>query len=64
MGVRCALMTDEMIGAAEAAEILGCSIWTVHRRCRSGDLDGTQIGTRWIIRRADVAALANEERAA
>ena len=57
-------MTDEMIGAAEAAEILGCSIWTVHRRCRSGDLAGTQIGTRWIIRRADVTALAEEERAA
>jgi excisionase family DNA binding protein len=32
------MKTPELLSAAQAAEILGCSIRTVHRRILSGDL--------------------------
>lgn len=52
----------DVIGSTEAAEMLGCSVWTVHRRIRNGELWGEKIGKGWIVRRCDVLLLA--ERAA
>lgn len=59
---------DDLIDAAQAADLLGISLVTLHRRARDGRLptalkgDGIR-GARWFLR-SDVEALADEERAA
>ena len=59
---------DDLIDAAQAADLLGISLVTLHRRARKGRIptalkgDGIR-GPRW-FRLSDVVALADEERAA
>lgn len=50
-------MSEDLIGVTEAAAILGCSVWTVHRRIRSGELDGRKIVGGWVVARRDVEEL-------
>ena len=56
--------TTDLISAAQAANLLGCSVATVHRRVADGDLveavklEGLR-GAR-LFRRSDVLALAEQ----
>lgn len=56
---------DELIGSAEAAEMLHMDIRTVHRKIATGEipLAGKLPGLRgsYILRRADVEALRTEK---
>jgi excisionase family DNA binding protein len=52
------LNADGQIGTAEAAELLGWSKSTVLRR--ANDLDGENVGGRWIFHRSTVAEYAEE----
>lgn len=38
---------EPMIGAAEAAEALGCNVRTLKRMAERGEVPGMQIGNRW-----------------
>jgi excisionase family DNA binding protein len=49
------------ITTAEAADILGCSVWTVHRHIRAGLLDGRRrAGTAYLLDRHEVEQLAEQ----
>ena len=48
---------DILIGATEAATILGCT--ARHVRRIAGDLEAQCVEGRWVFRRRDVAAYAN-----
>lgn len=45
-----------LVTAAEAAEIKGCSVWTIHRRLTPALKGNGRTGDAW-YRRADVDAL-------
>lgn len=57
-------MSHDEVTAPEAAELLGCSVWSVYRLLASGSLSPTRklpgkTGS-YLIPRADVLALAAE----
>jgi excisionase family DNA binding protein len=43
-----------VVGAREAASILGCTPSYVRRLCRQGDLEAQKAGSAWIIPRSEV----------
>jgi excisionase family DNA binding protein len=43
-----------VVGAREAANILGCTPSYVRRLCRQGDLEAQKTGSAWIIPRSEV----------
>lgn len=49
---------DELIGTEQAAPVLGKSSRTVRRRCEDGTLPAIRLSAGYVLRRADVAALA------
>ena len=51
---------NTLIGAVEAATILGCS--ARHVRRIAADLDGQRVEGQWVFRRQDVADLRERER--
>lgn len=51
------LKQNTLIGAVEAATILGCS--ARHVRRIAADLEGQHVEGQWVFRRQDVAAYAN-----
>ena len=51
------LNRNALIGAVEAATLLGCS--ARHVRRIASDLEGQRVEGQWVFRRQDVAAYAN-----
>jgi excisionase family DNA binding protein len=51
---------DELTGTEEAAPVLGKSDRTVRRWCGDGTLPAVRISAGWVLRRADMEALAAE----
>ena len=51
------LNQNALIGAVEAATLLGCS--ARHVRRIASDLEGQRVEGQWVFRRQDVAAYAN-----
>ena len=45
---------DEIVGTAEAAQIMGCSQRRVQQRIAAGDLDAEQIGRTYYLNRREV----------
>ena len=60
------LRLAEWIFVGEAARLLGCSVWTVERRCEEGKLRAWRASARgwWHIDRASVLELRALEEAA
>lgn len=56
--------TAPRVTVAEAAAIVGCSVWSIYRRIEDGTLTPVErFGKVYVLDRSDVEALA-EERAA
>jgi hypothetical protein len=49
-------LVPDLVGPAEAAEIIGCSVR--HARRLAADLNGTHCGSHWIFRRQTVVDYA------
>jgi excisionase family DNA binding protein len=58
------LSEPKLIGANQAARLLGVSVWTVRRMARSGTLQPVRLGPRANLRfrRSDVDALIDDFR--
>lgn len=50
------MASRETIEAAEAAEILGLSTWTVYALARRGEIPHVRVGRRLLFRRATLLA--------
>ena len=55
---------DVMLDALGAAALLACSVPTIERRTKSGEIPSVKLGRLRRYRRADLMALANEKRGA
>ena len=51
--------SHEYLDAAGAAEVLGCSVPTVERRAKSGEIPSVKIGKLRRYRRSDLLSLGN-----
>lgn len=59
--------TGDLVSTAEAAQILGKSIRTIHRMARDGDLEAIKLGTTtraWVFERSKLVELAHKQAAA
>jgi excisionase family DNA binding protein len=52
---------DEMLDAHGAAQVLGCSVATIERRMKSGELPSVKLGRLRRYRRADLLALESKK---
>lgn len=46
---------DDVITAEEAAAMLRCTVVTIQRWARRGEIPGRKIGKRWLFSRAQLA---------
>lgn len=52
---------DGWINGHEAAEILGCSLATIERRVRDGDIPSAKVGRLRRFRREEILGLSTKE---
>ena len=52
---------DVMLDALGAAALLACSVPTIERRTKSGEIPSVKVGRLRRYRRSDLMALANEK---